>query len=900
MRALALDTQPLQYATVSTLAADLGNTVIYPALLTGGTLHVLPYEVATDPRQMAAYQQQYNIDVLKIVPSHLAALLEGAGIDVLPKKFLITGGEALKPALVERLAGTCEVINHYGPTETTVGSLMLPLKNFDYKHSTAATIPIGKPIGNTRVYVLDANRELLPVGVAGELYIAGAGVTAGYIGQPDMTAERFVADPFHRNETMYRTGDLVRWLPEGLIEFLGRADDQVKIRGFRVELGEIESILAAQPGVRQCTVIARANGDDQQVVAYAVLDRQQATTTDALKQALKDRLPDYMVPTAIVELAKIPLTPNGKIDRKALPAPEERSTKEYKAPATVTEELVAQIWAEVLKLDKISADENFFDLGGHSLLATQVVSRVRRVFEIDLPLRYMFDAPTVSRIAERIDAALLPENAEDTQTITRVPRDGALPLSYAQQRLWILDQLEPNNYMYNIPRTIRMRGQLNVDALTRGLNEIVRRHEPLRTWFSTEAGQPVQHIEPTLQVVVNHIDLTTLPVADREPKAHEIAGTEARTPFDLSIAPLIRAVLLTLDTEDHVLLLTMHHIVSDGWSATVFMQELRAFYEAFIKNSQADLPELALQYADYASWQRNWLQGETLSKQVAFWRDQLAGAPPLLTLPTDRPRPDKQTFAGDVAKFTLPPDICTPLKALCRKEGVTLFMALLAVYQTLLSRLSEQDQVVVGTDSANRFTVDTERMIGFFINLLALKSDFSGNPTFRDMLKRVRETTLACYSHQEMPFDKVVEELRPDRKLSHNPILQTLFVMQNAPAVAKQLGGLELSGFGVPITRSKFDIAVFAVERGDSVECIWVYSTELFDATTVSNMASMFETLLTNAVADPDTRVNALELYSEEQKKKLNEEKLARKKSSMKKLMSLGPTPVGLGNEAGE
>ncbi len=407
VRELGLASEPLRFATVSTLAADLGNTVIYPSLLTGGCLHVLPYDVATDSRRMGAYQAEYGIDVLKIVPSHLGALLDG-GMSVLPKRYLITGGEALKPALVERIAklSSCEVVNHYGPTETTVGSLMLRQK--DFRLTETATVPIGRPISNTRVYVLDQNRELVPVGVSGELYIAGAGVTAGYVGQAEKTAERFVEDPFHAGERMYRTGDLVRWLPEGVIEFLGRADDQVKIRGYRVELGEIEVVLAAEPGVRQCVVIARGkpdNSDDKQVVAYAVLDRQQGATLEGLKQALKDRLPDYMVPSAIVDMSKLPLTPNGKVDRKALPAPEERAAKEYKAPSTATEELVAQIWGEVLKLERISTDENFFDLGGHSLLATQVISRIRETFQLEIPLRTMFEAPVLDSFAAALESA---------------------------------------------------------------------------------------------------------------------------------------------------------------------------------------------------------------------------------------------------------------------------------------------------------------------------------------------------------------------------------------------------------------------------------------------------------------------------------------------------------------
>jgi len=889
VRTLELDKEPLQYATVSTLAADLGNTVIYPALLTGGCLHVLPYEIATDAKQMAAYQAEHGIDVLKIVPSHLAALVEAGGEAVLPRKFLITGGEALKPALVECVSASCEVVNHYGPTETTVGSLMLRLKDFDWKSAATATVPIGRPIANTRVYVLDQNRELVPVGVAGELYIAGAGVSAGYVGQPEMTAERFVADPFVAGERMYRTGDLVRWLPSGVVEFLGRADDQVKIRGFRVELGEIETVLAKEPGVRQCVVIARGKAgspDDKQVVAYVVLDRQQGTTAEILKQALKERLPDYMVPSAMVELAKLPLTANGKVDRKNLPEPEER-VREYKAPSTVTEELVAQIWAEVLKLERISTDESFFDLGGHSLLATQVISRVRRVLGVDIPLRTMFDTPTVAAVAARIDLSRL-SGDDAVPAMQRVERDGPLPLSYAQQRLWILDQMDPDNNVYNIPRTWRLRGDLNVSALTRSLNEIIRRHEPLRTWFGVENGQPVQHIESAVELRVNELDLRTEPAEGRDARARQIVAEEVKRPFDLSVAPLLRALLLRLDEQEHVLVLTMHHIVSDAWSATIFLQELRAFYEGFVKGSPAGLPELALQYADYAAWQRDWLQGETLSKQLAFWRGQLDGVPPLLTLPTDRPRPEKQSFAGDSVRFTLPPEVAVPLKALCRKEGVTLFMALLAAYQTLLSRMSGQDQVVVGTDSANRFTVETERMIGFFINLLPLTADLSGDPTFRELLATVRETTLACYARQEMPFDKIVEELRPERTLSHNPLLQVLFVMQNVASADRQLGSVEISGFGTALTTSKFDIAAFAMERGDSVECIWVYSTELFDAETMAGMGQMFTTLLTEATAEPDTRVSSLKMYSEEQQQKIKEQRLERKQSIKQKLMSVG------------
>ena len=502
------------------------------------------------------------------------------------------------------------------------------------------------------------------------------------------------------------------WLPTGVIEFLGRTDDQVKIRGFRVELGEIESVLAAEAGVRQCVVIARPkkdDPDDKQVVAYVVLDRQQVSSADGLKAALKEKLPDYMVPSAIVEMSKLPLTTNGKVDRKALPAPEERASREYKSsshrhrragradlgrspqgrPHLHRRELLRSRWTLPPRNSGSSRE---------SAASSKWISRCERCST----------PPPLPASLNESKRRGLPGGAEAAPQIVRVERDGPLPLSFAQQRLWILDQMEPNNPMYNIPRTLRLRGKLDVDALTKSLNEIIRRHEPLRTLFGTEGGQPVQHIEPFIELAITEIDLTMIPTEEREAKAKAFVAEEGYKPFDLSVAPLLRAQLLKLDAEDHVLMLTMHHIVSDAWSAGVFRQELNSLYDALVSGRTSELPELTLQYADYAAWQRNWLTGETLDQQLAFWRGQLAEAPPLLTLPTDRSRPEKQTFAGDVMRVTVPADVIAPLKAMCRAEGVTLFMALLAAYQTLLSRLAEQDQVVVGTDSANRFTVETE------------------------------------------------------------------------------------------------------------------------------------------------------------------------------------------------
>ncbi len=917
---LSLNKYPegLQFATVSTLGADLGNTCIYPALISGGSLHILPHETATDPQQFASYTSQYPIDVLKIVPSHLSALLQSASDEagkLLPRKCLVTGGEALTPKLLEKITSlnpSCEILNHYGPTETTVGSLTLELKSYDWKNAGLATIPIGRPIQNTQAYILDQNLEPVPVGVTGELYIAGAGVTAGYLGQPERTAERFVKNPFsddpNADSKMYRTGDLARYGADGNIEFLGRGDDQVKIRGFRIELGEIEAVLAQHPAVKQAVVLARAtdsNNEDKRLLAYVVLHREaaasnnghNAVTSESLRQHLQQHVPDYMVPQAVMLLAKLPLNANGKLDRQALPEPEQAaSQKAYIAPRTATEQAIAEVWAEVLRRDKskISAEDNFFDLGGHSLLATQVVSRLRRALSIELPLRTLFECPTVAALAqqaERLAASSQPE----VPPIVRVPRDKPVPLSFAQQRLWVLDRIEPNNPLYNIPRAIRLKGNLNSNALIGALNEIVRRHESQRTTFGTGSdGQPMQVISEWRDLHVEIKDLSNLSTPDGESRALDMAAEEARTPFDLSKGPLLRATILKLGTSDHVLLLTMHHIVSDAWSSGIFFRELGELYTAFLEGKPSPLPELPIQYADYAAWQRNFLQGKVLESQLSYWREHLNGAPPLLNLPSDRSRPELRRFHGDYQPVPLAKDVAEGIKTFSVQHGVTPFMTMLAAFNALLSRYSGEQHIVLGTDIANRTTAETERLIGFFINLLPLHTDLSGDPTFRELVLRVREVALGAYAHQDMPFDKLVEDLQPERSLSHNPIVQALFVMQNIPVQRRELPGLEVASFPASITRSKFDIAVFIRENKDGTFQDWLYSTELFDRGTVLRMATNFENLLRNAISRPELRLSSLEIHGEKEKRIIESEKNERKQSQRKKLIAAEPKAVTL------
>src|SRR6266567_7164962 len=898
----------LQFATVSTLSADLGNTCIYPALLSGGTVHLVSYEEATDVAGLGRYVEHHAIDVLKIVPSHLAALLSSAeGGKVLPRKYLITGGEALSQRLLDRIAelqACCEVINHYGPTETTVGSLTLRLQEHPGRKWEAPAIAIGRPIANTRVYILDPKLQPVPVGVVGELYLGGAGVGRGYRNQPQMTAERFLKDPFVHdpNARLYRTGDLARYLEDGNVEFLGRADDQVKVRGFRIELGEIESALASHPGVKHAVVLAREDLDtgEKRLVGYVVLHRKAPTTAEDLRQHLGEQLPDYMVPSALVTLDKLPLNANGKVDRQALPSPEEAGQAQprtYLAPRTPVEEVVANIWAEVLRLSQVGADDNFFALGGHSLLATQVVSRLRRVLGVELPLRMMFEAPTVEKLAEKIEVTRRSEEGLQAPPITPVSRDGDLPLSFAQQRLWFLDQLQPDNPVYNIPRALRIRGRLSVQALEQSLNEIVRRHESQRTVFKSVRGQPVQVVLPAFPIPLPVVDLGSVPDSERASEAKRLAVAEAQRPFDLAKGPLLRTTLLRLSDEDHVLLLNTHHIVSDAWSAAVMIEEIGALYEAFAAHRPSPLPEPAIQYADFAAWQRQWLQGEVLQKQLAYWRTALEGAPAVLELATDRPRPAVRTFLGDYELVPIPRDLIEQLSVFSRKEDTTLFMTLMTAFQALLSRYSGQEQIIVGTDLASRTSVDTERLIGFFISVLPIHGDVSGDPRFREFLKKMRDVALGAYAHQDLPLDKIVEELQPERSMSHNPLVQVLFVMQNTPRVEKKFADLTFHAFEVGVAHSKFDLAVFVVEQHDGILGSWLYSTDLFDAATIRRMAGHYENLLRSILAQPDTRISALEFMSETERLQRAQEAEARKKSQFKKILSVQPKAVTLANK---
>ncbi|MEP7123627.1 MAG: non-ribosomal peptide synthase/polyketide synthase, partial [Byssovorax sp.] len=787
------------YAHVSTFSADLGNTVLFPPLCLGGTLHVIAQEMTTDPDQLGACFAREEIDCLKIVPSHLSALLSGAHPErVLPRKLLVLGGEGSSWELiarVEKLAPALRIMNHYGPTETTVGVLTYPVEKGQTVPGTAI-VPLGRPLPNSRVYVLDAQQRPTPIGVHGEAYIGGSGVARGYLGRPDLTAERFLPDPFAAEPggRMYRTGDRVRRLADGTLVFLGRVDFQVKIRGFRIELGEIEASLASHPALHDVVVLAlddaQGGSGNKHLAAFVVARSGEAAEPAALAAFVAARLPEYMVPASITVLPALPLTPNGKIDRQALAAldrpatPAEAATS---APRNPTEEVLASIWEDVFGKEQIGIDESFADLGGHSLLAIQIIARARDAFQAEISLRAIFEKPTIRGLAGVIDESVREGFGLLVPAIVAVPRGAGMELSFSQERLWFLDQLEPGSSFYNVPVGWRLQGRLDTGALERAVREVVRRHEVLRTTFTTVNGRPSQVIHEGVSIRLPVADLGALAPEAREEAAKQEALAEANRPFDLARGPLLRVKLLRLAPEDHVLLLTLHHIVSDAWTRGILNTEIGTLYEAFREGRPALLAELPIQYADYAHWQRRWLDGEVLDKQLDYWKTALDGAPRVLELPADRPRPPVSTHQGAHLGFTLPPELSAGLLALSRREGTTLFMTLLSAFSVLLHRTTGQTDILIGTPVANRAKSELESLIGFFINTLVMRAQMTDDLPFVELLARIREVAISGYAHQDMPFESLVQQLSPDRDLGRTPLFQVLFQLQAAPIEAMTL-----------------------------------------------------------------------------------------------------------------
>ncbi len=853
------------------LAFDASTLEVWGALLSGAKLVVYPAGTPT-LEELGRALGEYGVTVLWLTAALFEQMQASQGEALGKVRQVLAGGDVLPVGRVkERLAAGGVLINGYGPTENTTFSCC---HRMEPGEEVGERVSIGRPITNTKAYVLDGELEPVPVGVVGELYVGGEGLAVGYVSRPELTAEKFVPSPFSQDPgaRLYRTGDMVRWLGDGRLEFLGRRDGQVKVRGYRIELGEVEAALRRHPAVAEGVVVAREDvPGDKRLVAYAVAKPGQRVEAAEVREFLGGVLPEYMVPSAVVGLEALPLTPNGKVDRKALPAPDlsETEGEDFLAPRTPAEEKLACIFAEVLGLEGVGAKGDFFELGGHSLLATQLVSRVRGSFGVELALKDVFEAPTVEALAERLDGGSGGEAGVQAPPLERVPRDGALPLSFAQQRLWFLDQLEPGSAFYNVPAVVKLTGVLDVRALERSFEELVRRHEALRTTFRAEGGEPEQVIarEPVLAFSV--ADLSGLPEAGREAEARLRVEEEARRPFELERGPLLRTKLLRMGEREHVLVLVMHHIVSDGWSMGILVRELAGLYEAFSKGRPSPLAELPVQYADYAAWQREWLSGDVLEEQLGYWRKQLEGAPPALELPTDKPRPAVQTFRGGLRSFQWPRELRDAVRTLAQREGATPFMVLLAAFQVLLGRYAGQQDVSVGSPIANRTRTETEGLIGFFVNTLVLRAKLEGAATFRELLGQVREVTLGAYAHQDVPFEKLVEELRPERDLSRGPLFQVMFVLQNAPVTEVKLEGLTLETVEAEGKTAKFDLTLEMVETEQGLTGVMEFNSDLYEAATVERMLGHLRVLLGAAVEQPDRRLKELPLMGEEERRRV-------------------------------
>ena len=855
---------PIIVPAITSPSFDPAGLQVFLPIVSGG--HVLFAEVGT-----ALLQGTNAIDFTYVVgtPSTVEALVDNFK-SVASIRSIALGGEPPPRALVSKLrliAPSAAIYNVYGPTEATIFSLSYHISDADQP-----CIPIGRPISNTRIYILAEGMEPVPLGAVGEIYIGGAGVARGYLNRPELTAERFLSSPFVQGDRLYRTGDLGRYLPDGNIEFLGRNDHQVKIRGFRIELGEIEARLAEHPQVREAVVVAREAADgDKRLVAYYTAEPDAQLEAADLRSRLAAALPDHMVPAAFVSLQTMPLTPNGKLDRKALPDPGEAAyaRQSYEPPQGEVEQALAAIWAELLGVERVGRHDNFFELGGHSLLAVRMVSRLQQQIGLAPSLATLFAHPTLSALAASVGA----DPTQALPPITPAPRSSPLPLSFSQERLWFLTQLDAAS-PYNIPVGLKLHGVLDQAALERALDTLVERHEALRARFMMgPAGEPeVRHRPPETGLKLQTYDLRTEP--DRQAQFDRLAAEEARIPFDLSSDPLLRGRLIRLGDQHHVLLLTMHHIVSDGWSVDILLKELDVLYGAFSRGGSSPLAPLALQYADYAAWQRRWLQGGRLEQQQDYWRNALADAPVLLEIPTDYPRPPQQDFEGGFVPVELDAELSAALRQLAQQHGVTLYIVLLAAWAVVLGRLCGQPEVIVGSPTANRNRREVEDLVGLFVNTLALRINVAQQQSVSDLLKHVRDVALGAQDHQELPFEQVVEIVQPPRRLDRSPLVQAMFAWQNTGgqgARTQTLGELTLAPQGIALGQVKFDLDLALGERGDRIMGAFGYAKALFDVSTVERHRGYLVSALRAMAADAGTRLGSIDLLGSAERELLLE-----------------------------
>ena len=880
---------------VTTLSFDIAALELFLPLIVGARLVIASRDVASDGTPLAEQLVRQQITAMQATPATWRLLL-AAGWQGDRSLRIFCGGEALDTVLANQLLPRSQTLwNLYGPTETTIWSTCYPVQSTQNSKlkTQNSSIPIGRPIANTQLYVLDTDLHLVPPGLPGELHIGGAGLAWGYLHRPDLTAEKFIPNSFGAGR-LYKTGDRVRYRPDGVLEYLGRLDSQIKLQGFRIELGEIEATLNHHPQVEQSVVLLQSDTTNPRLVAYFVPVQQQAQTADSgnpqpqatsptphlptpshLRQFLSDRLPAYMVPKVFLALDAFPLTPNGKIDRVSfakqyhhqlsLPDAGLVDSDPSSPPQTPTQQVVVALVAMVLDLpsDQIHLNDNFFDLGGHSLTATRLISQIRQAFRVELPLRTLFEQPAIADFTSAIELAIQTQFHANPAIppLHPAPYQSYYPLSFAQQRQWVLAQLEPDSPSYNIPTAVRIKGELSIATLQRSLNQILHRHGALRTAFELVNGQPVQRILSDLCLDLPVIDLSGLPPAMQESQVQHLAVREARQPFALNCPPLLRVKVLRLQASEHVLFLTLHHSVADGWSMGVLVEELAALYSAIQHHQPNPLADLPIQYVDFAVWQRQWLQGEVLETQLNYWKAQLQGAS-VLELPTDYPRPAVRSVRGASQPVQLSVELTEVLKQLSQRSGCTLFMTLLAAFNLLLYRYTGNEDIVVGTPIANRNRTEIERLIGFFVNTLALRTDLSGNPSFTELLQRVRNVTLDGYAHQDLPFEQLVEELQLQRSLNVTPLFQVMFVLQTLPMQSLTSEGLCWSPLNSHSGTAKFDLTLSLHETTDGLAGTLEYSLDLFTASTIERMIAHWQVLLEAIVAHPKQPISAFPILT--------------------------------------
>jgi len=873
--------QELRFLQSAPASSDISVWQFLAPLLIGGRTVIVDTETVCDPEKLFQVIQTEQLTLVELVPVLLKGLMNF--VSRLPVsqrslphlQWMMVTGESVSVQLINQwlnLYPAIPAVNAYGPTEAAdditqwIVEQPLPVNQ--------RSVPIGKPLANIALYVLDAQLGLVPIGVPGEICVSGIGVGEGYWQNEAKTNLRFVPNPYAKPSTsyqnlIYKTGDSGRWLPDGTIEYLGRIDHQVKIRGFRIELGEIEAVISHHPAIREAVVIVREDQPgDKRLVAYGVADAD-ANRADPhqlasdLREFLQSRLPDYMVPSAFVPIDRLPLTPSGKINRNALPEPDIKSPVQAESDAVISpvEELLVGIWSKVLGYDRVGIHDNFFELGGHSLLATLIISQVRQVFQREVPLRRLFELPTIAQFATAIETETQADLGLDIPPIERCSTE-TIPLSFAQQRLWFLAQLEPDNPFYNLPIAVALQGSLNLAALEQSFTEILRRHEVLRTKVTIVDEQPIAIVTSAIPIPFPVIDLSALPEPRQEAEVHSLIAAEGQQPFDLSRDLLLRVKLLRLRQDDHILLLTMHHSAADGWSIGVLVQEVSVLYQAFCQHQPSPLPALSIQYADFAIWQRQWLQGAVLDAQLSYWRKQLANAPTRLELPTDRPRPAIQSYRGATHHFQFSPELLRSLHHLSQQAGCTLFMTVLAAFKVLLGRYSGSEDIVVGTPIANRHRAEVENLIGCFVNTLVLRTNLSENPTVLELLEQVRSVALDAYAHQDLPFEQLVETLQPQRSLSHSPLFQIMVVLQNTPIPTVDLLGLQVNAIETDRGTAQFDLTLFLEETPEGLSGTIEYNADLFNSDTIDRMVGHYQTLLNAITQNPDQQISNLPLLT--------------------------------------